>query len=180
VEGSYNSTSRLHSNTRASLTAPKDWSRARHLETILRPLAAQASLSEVAVRLASKRMGIGRAYCYRLLAAYKLCPQTSTLLPRRNGLATGRWSSAAFKAPIFRSTNLRSVHLFIERESTIVIALFLRRSERVKRSCFVWKLSVPLSLPAAVRDDQGRLQPDQAELDLLGSERTEAERNPHR
>jgi hypothetical protein len=61
----------------------------------------------------------------------------------------------------------------------IVIALILRW-ERVKQSCFVWKLSVPLSLPAAAHDDRGRLQPCRAELDLLGSERTEAERNPHR
>jgi putative transposase len=34
-------------------------------------------------------MGVGRAYFYRLLSAYKLRPQTSTLLPRRDGLPTG-------------------------------------------------------------------------------------------
>jgi hypothetical protein len=34
-------------------------------------------------------MGIGRTYFYRLLAAYKLRPQTSTLLPGRDGFRNG-------------------------------------------------------------------------------------------
>lgn len=67
----------------------EEWGRARHRESILRPLATQGPLSEADIRLASKRMGVGRAYFYRLLAAYKVRPQTSTLLPRRDGLAAG-------------------------------------------------------------------------------------------
>ena len=34
-------------------------------------------------------MGVGRAYFYRLLAAYRLRPQTSTLLPRAGGRPSG-------------------------------------------------------------------------------------------
>jgi putative transposase len=49
----------------------------------------QPSLSEADIRLASERMGVGRAYLYRLLAAYKQRPQTSTLLPHRDGLPAG-------------------------------------------------------------------------------------------
>jgi len=71
------------------LATPEAWSRARHRESILRPLVAQSSLSEPEIELAGKQMGVGRAYFYRLLSAYKLRPQTSTLLPRRDGLPTG-------------------------------------------------------------------------------------------
>ena len=53
---------------------PEEWSRARHRETILRSLVTQFSLSETDIRLASKRMGVGRAYFYRLLAAYRPAP----------------------------------------------------------------------------------------------------------
>ncbi len=41
------------------------------------------------IRLASKRIGVGRAYFYRLLAAYKLHPLTSTLLARPDGRPVG-------------------------------------------------------------------------------------------
>jgi len=78
-----------------------------------------------------------------------------------------------FKAPFFLNGSSSCG------ESTIAIALILSRSERVKRSCFS-KGNVPLSLLATEHDDQARLQPCRAELDLLGSERTEAEQNPHR
>ena len=78
-----------------------------------------------------------------------------------------------FKAPFFLDG------VSPDRGSTIVIALILSRSERVKRSCFS-KVNVPLSLPATEHDDQARLQPCRAELDLLGSERTAAPLNPHR
>ena len=71
------------------LATPEAWSGARHRESILRPLSAQSFLSEPEIELASKQMGVGRAYFYRLLAAYKQRPQTSTLLPRQDGLPTG-------------------------------------------------------------------------------------------
>jgi hypothetical protein len=72
-------------NPSHELATPEEWSRARHRETILRSLVTQSSLSETDIRLASKRMGVGRAHFYRLLAAYRLRPQTSTLLPRAGG-----------------------------------------------------------------------------------------------
>jgi len=71
------------------LATPEEWSQARHRESILRPLVVQPSLSEPEIELAGKKMGVGRAYFYRLLSAYKRRPQTSTLLPRRDGLRTG-------------------------------------------------------------------------------------------
>ena len=76
-------------NPSHELATPEEWSRARLRETILRTLATQSSLSESDARLASKRMGVGRAYFYRLLAAYRLRPQTSTLLPRAAGRPSG-------------------------------------------------------------------------------------------
>jgi len=76
-------------NPSHELATPEEWSRARHRETILRSPVTQSSLSEADIRLASKRMGVGRAYFYRLLAAYRLRPQTSTLLPRASGRPSG-------------------------------------------------------------------------------------------
>jgi putative transposase len=65
------------------------WSRARHRETVLRRLIAQPYLSESLVRDAIQQIHVSRANFYRLLAAYKLRPQTSTLLPRPDGQTPG-------------------------------------------------------------------------------------------
>lgn len=71
------------------LASPEDWNRARMREAILRPLAGRSSLSQSDVSVAAKRMGVGRAYFYKLLAAYRLRPQTSSLLCQAKGLRTG-------------------------------------------------------------------------------------------
>ena len=68
---------------------PEEWNQARHRERILRPLLIQPSLSEADVQAACERMGVKRAYLYRLFAAYKLCPKTSTLLPHAGGRPSG-------------------------------------------------------------------------------------------
>lgn len=65
------------------------WTRARHRETVLRPLIAQSYLSEAVVRDAIQQIQVSRAHFYRLLAAYKVRPQTSTLLARPNGQTPG-------------------------------------------------------------------------------------------
>src|SRR5580658_5240574 len=65
------------------------WSRARHREAVLRPLAGQCHLSETIVQDAVQQIGVSRAHFYRLLAAYKLRSQTSTLLPRPDGRTGG-------------------------------------------------------------------------------------------
>ncbi len=65
------------------------WNRARRREAALRPLAALPSLSEAIVQDAIQQIGVSRSHFYRLLTAYKLKPQTSTLLPRRDGRARG-------------------------------------------------------------------------------------------
>jgi len=64
------------------------WSRARGREAVLRPLTAQP-LSKAIVQEAIQRIGGSRTHFYRLLAAYRRRPQTSTLLPRRDGRAPG-------------------------------------------------------------------------------------------
>jgi hypothetical protein len=64
------------------LATAEEWNRARHRETVLRSLLTQSSLSETDIQIASKQIGVRRAYFYRLFATYKLCPKTSTLLPR--------------------------------------------------------------------------------------------------
>jgi len=71
------------------LATAEEWNRARHRETVLRSLLTQSSLSETDIQIASKQMGVGRAYFYRLFAAYKLCPKTSTLLSRAGGRPSG-------------------------------------------------------------------------------------------
>jgi hypothetical protein len=71
------------------LATPEEWSQAHHRESILRPLVAKSSFSEPEIELAGEQMGVGSAYFYRLLSAYRQRPQTSTLLPRRDGLPTG-------------------------------------------------------------------------------------------
>jgi len=65
------------------------WSRARHREAVLRPLAGRSQLSQTIVRDAVQRIGVSRAHFYRLLAAYKLRSQTSTLLRRPDGQIGG-------------------------------------------------------------------------------------------
>jgi hypothetical protein len=47
------------------------WTRARHRETVLRPLIAQSYLSEALVRDAIQQIQVSRAHFYRLLAAYR-------------------------------------------------------------------------------------------------------------
>src|SRR5258708_21590125 len=77
-------------NPSHELATAEEWSRARHRETILRSLVTHSPLCpRPTSRLASTRMGVGRAYFYRLLAAYRLRPQTSTLLPRAGGRPSG-------------------------------------------------------------------------------------------
>jgi hypothetical protein len=48
---------------------PPSWSRARHREAALRPLADQSPLSETIVQDAVKQIGVSRSHFYRLLAA---------------------------------------------------------------------------------------------------------------
>ena len=71
------------------LATAEEWNRARHRETVLRSLLTQSTLSETDIQIASKQMGVRRAYFYRLFAAYKLCPKTSTLLSRAGGRPSG-------------------------------------------------------------------------------------------
>jgi hypothetical protein len=63
------------------LATAEEWNRARHRETVLRSLLTQSSLSETDIQIASKQMGVGRAYFYRLFAAYKLCPRLQRYFP---------------------------------------------------------------------------------------------------
>jgi hypothetical protein len=98
-------------NPSHELATPEEWSRARHRETILRSLVTQSSLSETDIRLASKRMGVGRAYFYRLLAAYRLRPQTSTLLPRAGGRPSGLHLLPARTESLIHKMHRRVLHV---------------------------------------------------------------------
>jgi hypothetical protein len=47
------------------LATAEEWNRARHRETVLRSLLTQPSLSETDIQIASKQIGVKRAYFYR-------------------------------------------------------------------------------------------------------------------
>jgi putative transposase len=56
---------------------------------ILRLLAAKPRLTTGEIDEAASGLGLGRAYIYRLLAAFRTRPRTSTLLPKTKGRKTG-------------------------------------------------------------------------------------------
>ena len=62
----------------------------RRSET-LRLLAAKPRLTTLEVDEAARTLGIRRAYVYRLLAAFRKRPRTSTLLPKNEGRKAGTW-----------------------------------------------------------------------------------------
>ena len=61
------------------------WQVACAREAVIRPLAAASHVGRVEMEAAAAALGIRRAYVYRLLAAYRQRPQTSTLVPRNRG-----------------------------------------------------------------------------------------------
>ena len=65
---------------------PEDlWKVARLREETLRGLAGIAQAGSKEIEAAAQALGLRRAYVYRLLAASKKRPQTSTLLPKHRG-----------------------------------------------------------------------------------------------
>lgn len=62
----------------------------RRSET-LRLLAAKPRLTVLEIEEAASKLGIRRAYLYRLLAAFRKRPRTSTLLPKAEGRKAGTW-----------------------------------------------------------------------------------------
>lgn len=62
----------------------------RRSET-LRLLAAKPRLTTLEVDKAASKLGIRRAYVYRLLAAFRKRPRSSTLLPKTEGRKAGTW-----------------------------------------------------------------------------------------
>lgn len=65
---------------------PEDlWQVACARETVLRPLATSPHAGRAEIEAAATALGIRRAYVYRLLAAYRRRPQTSTLVPKHRG-----------------------------------------------------------------------------------------------
>ena len=61
------------------------WQVACAREAVIRPLAASLHVGRVEIEIAAATLGIRRAYVYRLLAAYRRRPQTSTLVPNHRG-----------------------------------------------------------------------------------------------
>lgn len=65
---------------------PEDlWQLACAREAVIRPLAAAPHVGRAEIAAAATTLGIRRAYVYRLLAAYRRRPQTSTLVPKQRG-----------------------------------------------------------------------------------------------
>ena len=61
------------------------WQIACAREAVIRPLAAHRRIGRDEIAHAAVALGIGRAYLYRLLSAYRQRPQTSTLIPQHRG-----------------------------------------------------------------------------------------------
>src|SRR4051812_18729449 len=61
------------------------WQVACVREAVIRPLAAIPHPGRKEIEAAATSLGIGRAYMYRLLAAYRDRPQTSTLVAKHRG-----------------------------------------------------------------------------------------------
>ena len=61
------------------------WQVACAREAVIRPLAAAPHIGRAEIEAAATALGIRRAYVYRLLAAYRRRPQTSTLVPKHRG-----------------------------------------------------------------------------------------------
>jgi len=61
------------------------WQVACAREAVIRPLAAFTHVGRAEIEAAATTLGIRRAYVYRILAAYRRRPQTSTLVPKHRG-----------------------------------------------------------------------------------------------
>lgn len=65
---------------------PEDlWKIACQREAVIRPLTAASQIGRKEIEAAAAALGVQRAYLYRLLAAYRERPQTSTLVPQHRG-----------------------------------------------------------------------------------------------
>jgi putative transposase len=77
------------------------WQLACAREAIIRPLASKSQAGRAEIEAAAQALRIRRAYVYRLLAAYRNRPQTSTLIPKHRGrLHQTRVLNAAIQAAI--------------------------------------------------------------------------------
>jgi putative transposase len=61
------------------------WERACTLEAVVRRLAGMPSPGVAEIDFAASQLGLKRAYVYKLLARYRACPKTSTLVPGKRG-----------------------------------------------------------------------------------------------
>jgi putative transposase len=61
------------------------WQAACAREAVIRPLSIASRVGRAEIDAAAAALGIRRAYVYRLLAAYRRRPQTSTLVPKHRG-----------------------------------------------------------------------------------------------
>ena len=68
---------------------PADWELARQREAVIRPLAAQPSLTPVIVSETARTLNLRRSLVYQLVAHYRKRPQTSTLLLGQSGRPRG-------------------------------------------------------------------------------------------
>ena len=67
----------------------EEWQTAIRREAVVRPLAGKSRLSSATVDAAAERLGLKRARLYRLIAAYRERPLTSTLISPKSGPPKG-------------------------------------------------------------------------------------------
>jgi putative transposase len=68
---------------------PADWELARQREAVIRPLAAQPSLTPAIVSETARTLNLRRSLVYQLVAQYRKRPQTPTLLLGQSGRPRG-------------------------------------------------------------------------------------------
>ena len=69
--------------------SPSDWELARQREAVIRPVAAQPSMTPTVVNETARTLNLGRSLVYHLVAQYRKRPQTSTLLLGQSGRPRG-------------------------------------------------------------------------------------------
>jgi putative transposase len=81
----------LQNNPESSKGSAAQMDEALRRSETLRLLAAKPRLTVLEIEEAASKLGIRRAYLYRLLAAFRKRPRTSTLLPKAEGRKAGTW-----------------------------------------------------------------------------------------
>ena len=94
------------------------WREACRREAVIRPLAEQEKVSRAAAIAAADQLGMSRAMVYRLVASFRRCPQTSSLVPGVRGRAA-RSRSLDPRVEALVASAIKEVYLRPERPRLI-------------------------------------------------------------